>query len=618
MIALAGSAGLTRETAAGRLWSRSPDAQARTNLRQALSSLKSALGEGANIVRSSGQSLVLDRSKAEVDLDALTDTPADPTAVLTALGGAGPLMDGFWIDEPEFAVWLDEERSAIERRLTETLAGLGAAFLADGDGRAALTCAEKIRRIDAFDESGCRIAMRALVGLGAPAQAIRWHQEYEKVFRSELGIGLSAETQLLYDELVASKQQPLPTPKPERSRPVLAVLPFAMQDDDAGRRSFADGLVEDIITQLSRFSTFAVVNRQTAFALRDSGLLGDEIGAKLGADYLVNGSVRWLDQQLRVSVELAEAASGALIWAERLDLEAGDLFDMQDTLSRHIVAALPGHLQDDVADRAAQKPVDRQAVFELMLRGKKLRDSLSLAGNLEARELLKRAIDIDPGNARAHMYFSDSYVVEHWFGYSSAEGRALALDHAQKAIELDASDVYINDHLGFALHCNGLWDAAETQIRKAVALSENEVESVAWCGYALLMLGRTEDACRIIDEVSDRGVSLPPTFDWIVGQKLIFSDDDALAVETLNGAALLNAMAYGFLAGAYARLGRKDEAAHSLAAFKKVRIEELKIAGRSDRGATIETLAGGLRAIWRREEDWRVLADGLRLAGLPD
>jgi TolB-like protein len=620
LIATAGASGMTRERAAGMLWSRSPEPQARTNLRQALASLKKSLRPGVNILRSSGPVLFLCPDHAVSDIDRLSAStdPTDPAARRDFLLSAGVFLDGIAIDEPDFEDWLAGERTHYRALRISAMFALTDTCIGEGELDGALALARGLLSADNYDEAAHRLAMQVYLARDEPVKALQQFNSMETVLLSELGIQPSAASRDLKEQI--RSPVPVRTEMADASgeKPTLVVLPFRSLSDDPDHRYFSAGLAEDITTQLSRFSTLTVIARH------NTGLVPSEpddmarIGRDLGAHYVVVGSVRWIGARVRISAQLVEVASGAQIWAERFDRQPQDLFEVQDEVTGRIAAALPGRLQDDVAERAARKPVDRLKAYELLLRGKVLRDSLSLAGNRQARKLLEQALKIDETVARAHMYLSDTYVVDCWFGVGDDNARALALSHARRAVALDGTDVYIQDHLGFAFHCSKMWDDAEIQIDKALAKIENEIESKAWCGYALLMFGQRDRARAVIQEVAERRSTLPAAFDWISGQLHSLDGRYEEAVGALMGEALLNALSRAFLTGAYARLGRSQDAERALAEFVTMRRQELSGHFDGTCPATVTALAGGFRDMWRRQSDWEHIAEGLRMAGLPD
>ncbi|MGR3676807.1 MAG: adenylate/guanylate cyclase domain-containing protein, partial [Paracoccaceae bacterium] len=402
-----------------------------------------------------------------------------------------------------------------------------------------------------------------------------------------------------------------------RDKPTIAVLPFVNMSGDPEQAYFSDGMSEDIITGLSRFRTLSVMARNSAFSLRDKDLTAAEIGARLGVQYLVEGSLRRAGDRVRITAQLVEARTGNHIWAERYDRVLEDVFEVQDEVARAIIAVLPGRVQTDVADRATRKPTDNMQAYELLLKAKALRDGLNAADNARARALLERALALDPGYARVYMYLADTYVVDLWLGLADETAQGQALELARKGASLDNRDVYIQDQLGYAYLCAGLWDQAESQFDKTLSSIVNEAESMAWCGYGFLLLGDPEKAHDIVTEAMRLDPMHPPALDWILGQVLFFLGRYDDAIDHLIGEALLNSVGRAVLAGSYAMAGRLPEAQQALQMFLQGRSEELRSRGLHPDGS-VTALTSGFRGMWRRPEDLEKLMKGLQQAGLKE
>ncbi|MEP1199776.1 adenylate/guanylate cyclase domain-containing protein [Tateyamaria sp.] len=403
-----------------------------------------------------------------------------------------------------------------------------------------------------------------------------------------------------------------------REKPSVAVLPFANMSGDEDQQFFSDGISEDITTGLARFRTLFVVARNSSFHFRDSDLTEGEIAAKLGVQYLVEGSVRRAGNRVRISVQLIAAESGKHIWAERFDRELEDLFTVQDEVTQSIVAVLPGRVQHDVADRIGHKPTENMKAYELLLKGKALRDGLNAKDNAQAKSCFEKALELDPSYARVYMYLADTYVIDLWLGLAETDAPKHALDIARQGAALDNKDVYIQDQLGFAYLCAGLWDQADTQFEKTLSLIENEAESMAWCGYGFLLLGQHEKAQDIVSEAMRLDPLHPPALDWIMGQIYFFMGRYDEAVGKLLGEARLNSLADAFLTAAYARAGRDHEAKGALQSFIIHRKKELISRGKPVDHESFRTLTAGLANMWRDEHDWQKIASGLVSAGLED
>jgi adenylate cyclase len=401
-------------------------------------------------------------------------------------------------------------------------------------------------------------------------------------------------------------------------KPSIAVLPLTNMSGDPEQEFFSDGITEDIITELSRFNTLDVIARHSSFAFKGEKLGIREIGEKLKVHYVVEGSVRRVGGRVRITVQLIESESENHVWAEKYDRDIDDIFELQDEVTRSIVAVLVGRIQEDVAERASRKPTENAKAYELMLQAKSLRDSLGAEDMAEARKLLQKAVALDPGYARAYMYLGDTYVVDLWLGLAEEGAPELSLQIARKAVKLDGNDVFIQDHLGYAYLCAGRWEDAEAQITRTLSKIVNEAESMAWCGYAYLVLGLHERALEVVLDAMKLDPLHPHSYDWILGQIYYFTRDYDKVVSILMGEALRNSLAHAFLVAAWGQLDRKDEAIGALKNFINERKREFDSRNISFGGDNIGELAGGYRMMWRLETDWEHFIDGLRKAGLPD
>jgi TolB-like protein len=422
---------------------------------------------------------------------------------------------------------------------------------------------------------------------------------------------------LISDEGSKSNESATLGPLPEYpDKPSIAVLPFVNMSGDPEQEYFSDGISEDLITQLSRFRTLFVIARNSSFSFKGKNIDVKAAGRTLGIQYIVEGSVRRAGNRVRITAQLVEARTGNHIWAERYDRELKDLFDVQDDVTQAIVAVLPGRVQEDVVERASRKPTENMKAYELMLLGKTYRDQLSAEGNAKARECCEKAIALDPRYARAYMYLSDSYIVDLWLGLVEPGKTGLALRLARQAASLDGNDVYIQDHLGFGYLNEGMWDEAEKQFDKTLSKIVNEAESMAWCGYAFLLLGHDDKARDIVVRAMRLDPLHPPTLEWILGQIYYFQGRYEDVIQLLVGEALLNSVAHAFLTGAYAHLGRMEEAQSALAAFILERRKEFNSRHIEIEKENCSTLASAYRIMWRNPANWERIVEGLRIAGL--
>ncbi|MFP6758245.1 MAG: adenylate/guanylate cyclase domain-containing protein, partial [Alphaproteobacteria bacterium] len=192
--------------------------------------------------------------------------------------------------------------------------------------------------------------------------------------------------------------------RPLPDKPSIAILPFDAMSGDADQSYFADGMTEDIITELARYPDLFVIARNSSLTYKGRAAKVQDVAADLGVRYVVEGSVRKSADRVRITVQLIDAESGAHLWAERYDRELADIFALQDELTRAICATLPGRLRPAEEDRLKRKPPDDMAALELVIAGRLHHHRVTKEDNEEAMRLLDKAIELDPEFAEAHAW----------------------------------------------------------------------------------------------------------------------------------------------------------------------------------------------------------------------
>ena len=234
--------------------------------------------------------------------------------------------------------------------------------------------------------------------------------------------------------------------------PSIAVLPFDNMSGDSEQEYFSDGITEDIITELSRFRSLSVISRNSSFAFKGQAISVTEIGKKLGAQFIVEGSVRKAAERIRITAQLIETNTGNHLWAERYDRDMSDIFAVQDEVAAQIVTMVPGHV--DIANRvqAERKSAKFMNAYDLLLRAEHILNWDF--GSPEGEQLLKRALEIDPTYARAHAELANFYaygVFVH--GQDIDKATASARIHAETAMKLDPTDSSVHMSLSEVYLC---------------------------------------------------------------------------------------------------------------------------------------------------------------------
>ena len=185
-------------------------------------------------------------------------------------------------------------------------------------------------------------------------------------------------------------------------QPAVAVLPFDNMSGEAEQEYFADGLTEDIITELSKCGWFPVIARNSTFVFKDTSIDIREVGEKLGARYVVEGSVRKAGNRVRINAQLIDAATGHHIWAERYDRELEDVFSVQDEITMNLAGAIMPELSVAQQKLALRKPPENMEAWDIFLHGQWLHSRFTREDFAEARQLLLEAVRLDPEMSMAH------------------------------------------------------------------------------------------------------------------------------------------------------------------------------------------------------------------------
>ncbi|HTV69147.1 MAG TPA: winged helix-turn-helix domain-containing tetratricopeptide repeat protein [Rhizobiaceae bacterium] len=398
-------------------------------------------------------------------------------------------------------------------------------------------------------------------------------------------------------QLDGAKRKPLPLP----DKPSIAVLPFVNLGNDPEHESFADGLTEDLITDLSRNSGLFVIARNSAFAYKGQVFDMRAIAEDLGVRYLLTGSARRAAGRVRINAQLLDALSGEHLWAERFDRNLEDIFAVQDEVTARIVEALTGRLG---APPPRNRPKNMEA-YDLCVRARKLMDDSPQTAR-EAHLLLTRAAALDPDYAEPYRWLA----LNHWMGWVHSGGpteadRATALELARKAVAIDPNDAGCRWILAYLLTYARSFAEADQEFARAIALDPNEADAWAVLSDVTVLAGRVEEGLKHIRKAFRLNPFPPGWYHMTLGQALYAAREYEAAIETLLRDETYHTSSRRFLAASLAQLGRLDEARAEVELF----------------------LVGNPRfttSHWARVEPFRDAAtlahfvDGFRKAGLPE
>ncbi|WP_292171719.1 adenylate/guanylate cyclase domain-containing protein [Mesorhizobium sp.] len=349
-------------------------------------------------------------------------------------------------------------------------------------------------------------------------------------------------------------------------KPSIAVLPFQNMGGDPEQEYFADGMVEDIITALSRFKWLFVIARNSTFTYKGRSVDIRQVGRELGVRYVLEGSVRKATERVRITAQLIDAETSAHIWADRYDRAVDDIFALQDEITLSTVAAIEPSVRQAEIKRAKRKRPENLDAYDLVLRATPLVDTGMPEGASQAMPLLERALLLEPNYALAHGQTAFCNEILYLRAGRREDNRIAAIRHAHIAVALGPDDapalVYAAIAIGLVEHNRTL---AQETFEAALAISPSAAWAYSW---GALILGWGGEAERAIDW-GERGIRLSPFDPWItaalhgicMGHFLRGRyEDAAVAAQRAIRSKPGFSVSHMFLAAALAKLGRMEDA----------------------------------------------------------
>jgi TolB-like protein/class 3 adenylate cyclase len=396
-------------------------------------------------------------------------------------------------------------------------------------------------------------------------------------------------------------------------KPSIAVLPFQNMSGDPEQEYFADGMVEDITTALSRFRWLFVIARNSSFTYKGKAVDVKQVGRELGVRYVLEGSVRKAGNRVRITGQLIDAATGAHLWADRFDGDLADIFELQDRVTSSVVGTIAPKLEQAEIERSKRKPTESLDAYDYFLRGMAAFHQFTKEANVEALQMFTRAFDRDPQFAAAYGMAARCYLQRKGFGWveDAARETAEAERLARQAAELGPDDAVALSTAGFTL-CIVVGDVTDGSalVDRALALNPN----LGWVWHVSALAKACGGEPETALEHAARAMRLSPQDPQMSGMHV--------------------AVAFAhFIAGRYEEaLAEAEAAVRGRASFFVgicVTAASAALAGKPAQAkkamSRIREVNPGLRLSnlkalipFRRDDDFARWAEGLKLAGLPD
>jgi len=392
--------------------------------------------------------------------------------------------------------------------------------------------------------------------------------------------------------------------------PSIIVLPFENLGDDPKQEYLADGITQDIITDLSRLSNLQIFASNTSYNYKDRQITPEELKAELNVDFVLKGNIRRHGDSIRVNAQLVNTTTGFNIWAERYEKKATAVFALQNKVTQSIIKALAINLTDKEKSHLAKRSTSNLDAYDLFQEGQQFSKAGTKEANLQAREVYRNAIKLDPTYGRAYGALAYIHASNYRRGWTDSPletlDRALAL--AEQAVALDGSIPQTYWALGYVYLMRKEFDKAEKAVTQAISIAPSYAD-----GYGLLALisnnlGHAKEAIKLIN----KGMKLNPYYTWDypynLGCAYYFLGNYDAAIAALEKAQDRNENAVPiklFLAASYAKANQQDDAEWAIGELQMLS----PTATISHTEKTIPIAQPGIK---------RVFLDDLRKAGLPE
>jgi TolB-like protein/DNA-binding SARP family transcriptional activator len=613
----------SRSVIASLLWGNSAEEQARASLRQTLADLRKALAPTGREHLVVKEDLVsIDPASVEVDTAVVETLAANgsPDGLERVCDlYQGEFLSGLDLREEEFNDWLRVERARLHGLATDALRALLAHCEANDQIDRGIHVANRLVEIDPLQETAHRSLMRSHLRQGERALALRQYEICREALMREVDSEPDEATTELWNEARAAKSnnvgeepgtvsagrggpgqwrrgavaaavlvlfaaagvwwgltQDTASDRGEfrmPDRPSIAVLSLDTFSSEEEQRFLAEGIAEDIITQLARNSELTVMARTSTFSLRDKGLDAKEIADELDVHYILEGSVRRSGGMLRISAQLINAETGNHVWAERYDATAATIYSTQDEIVENIVGTLFSEIREAEKAEILRRPPSNLDVYELTLRGLARKHRLSPESMRLAREDLQRAVELDPEYAPAWLYLGwveAIAIVFKWSDDLDVSDLDDAIGKVEMAIELDPMLATAYQALGLLRAYDGDAQGALEAAKRSVELGPGDADNLLFLGRAHASVGEFDQAIALTRHAIALNPSRPSYYDYYLSRSLWgrdeFEEVNMAANECLTKAPGFTACRV-FQIVSHVGMGNADQAAQAVAAL---------------------------------------------------
>jgi adenylate cyclase len=374
-----------------------------------------------------------------------------------------------------------------------------------------------------------------------------------------------------------ASQTPRPeAAKPRTAKPSIAVLPFANLSNDPEQEFFADGLVDDILTTLSKLSGLEVIARNSSFAYKGKNVDVRQAGKELGARYVLEGSIRKAGNRIRITAQLIDAETGTHVWAERYDRAIEDIFAVQDEITLILATEMQVNLTEGEQARMRYSSTSNVEAWSQWVQGlAHLRTGVVTKDGVgKARACWEKALALDPDSAALHAMMAFMYNSDARFGWWNDRPTAIskAKQHLARALELDPNNADAHIFSGMVANLERRFDDSVREVRLAISLAPGSVDIAAFGSAMLSLAGISDEAIAQIEKAVRLSPILPANFLGIQGMayRLGGRIDDAVRVfraysERSPG------FGHADLAIMYQQAGRAEEARAEIAKLRAAR-----------------------------------------------